>query len=157
LAAAIFVAGCGSVENQTASRAGSGATIVAIRAAVNDNARLYAYVLWNNRIPSWASRSTTAQALDGSADDAAWRRRRRLRIRLSAPVLRIRLIRMNASRTEATVAVFDHAKYRICSAGHGCEHQRIVDWHVRMRLVRSDRRSPFRVANVVSTATSVLP
>jgi hypothetical protein len=73
-----------------------------VRTALNANRRLSVYVLWNNRIPAWADRSTRGPALAGLRDAAADRRQRGIRVRLLSDRFQIVSIRLDPSYTRAT-------------------------------------------------------
>jgi hypothetical protein len=53
----------------------------AVRSAIQADRRLSLYVLWNNHIPAWATRSTRGPALKALRDAAATRRRQGIQIR----------------------------------------------------------------------------
>src|SRR5919108_1059626 len=72
LALVALLAGCNGGNNEastqpppatTTSETGRAALERAVRTALSDNRRLSVYVLWNNRIPTWAERSTRGPAL----------------------------------------------------------------------------------------------
>ncbi len=74
----------------------------AVRTALNGNRRLSIYVLWNNRIPPWAERSTRGPALAGLRTAAADRKKRGIRVRLLSDRFEIVSIRLDPSYATAT-------------------------------------------------------
>ena len=73
-----------------------------VRSALTANRRLSVYVLWNNRIPAWAGRSTRGPALKGLRAAAADRKRRGIRVRLLSDRFQVVSITLDPSYTEAT-------------------------------------------------------
>ena len=73
-----------------------------VRSALTANRRLSVYVLWNNRIPAWAGRSTRGPALEGLRAAAADRKRRGIRVRLLSDRFQVVSITLDPSYTEAT-------------------------------------------------------
>lgn len=107
-------AGCdggnGEVETQpptttTTSETGRAALERAVRQALQENDRLSGYVLWSNRIPGWATRSTRGPALAALRTSAADRRKRGIRIRTLRSRLEITSIDLDPSYTSATAVV----------------------------------------------------
>jgi hypothetical protein len=86
----------------TTSETGKAALERAVRSAVTANRRLSVYVLWNNKVPPWAERSTRGQALAGLRTAAADRKRRGIRVRLISDRFQIDSIRLDPSYAEAT-------------------------------------------------------
>ncbi len=73
-----------------------------VRSALAQNRRLSVYVLWNNKIPAWAERSTRGPALAGLRSAAADRRRRGVRVQLLSDRFQVLSIRLDPSYTRAT-------------------------------------------------------
>lgn len=73
-----------------------------VRSTLTENRRLSVYVLWNNKIPPWAERSTRGPALAGLRTAAADRKRRGIRVRLLSDQFQVISIRLDPSYTEAT-------------------------------------------------------
>lgn len=73
-----------------------------VRSTLSANRRLSVYVLWSNRIPSWAERSTRGPALAGLRTAASDRRERGIRVRLLSDRFQVDSIRLDASYTRAT-------------------------------------------------------
>lgn len=76
-----------------------------VRSALTENRRLSIYVLWNNKIPAWATQSTRGPALAGLRTAAADRKTRGVRVKLLSDRFQIRSIDLNPSYTEATAIV----------------------------------------------------
>lgn len=109
-----IAAGCdggdGEVATQpppttTSPEAGEAALESAARQAMQMNDRLSGYVLWFNRLPTWATRSTRGPALATLRESAADRRARGIRIRTLASRLEITSIDLDPSYTRATAVV----------------------------------------------------
>lgn len=110
----LVIAGCGSDNNDSAPTTTQTTTAATnptaalkrgVRAALNENRRLSIYVLWNNKIPAWATQSTRGPALAGLRTAAADRKRRGIRVKLLSDRFQIRSITLNPSYTEATAVV----------------------------------------------------
>jgi hypothetical protein len=106
-----IAAGCdgGNEENATqpsptttTPETGQAALERAVRSTLTANRRLSVYVLWNNRIPSWAERSTRGPALAGLRSAAVDRRERGIRVRLLSDRFQIVSISLDPSYTSAT-------------------------------------------------------
>jgi hypothetical protein len=115
-----LVAGCGGGAEQpqgTTTKAGvparpsqdapdnRSALTRGVRTAVETNARLSSYVLWNNVVPSWAQRSTGGPALRALRSSAASRRARGLRVRSLSQRVTVLSIKLDPSYQLATARV----------------------------------------------------
>lgn len=80
------------------------------RAALDANHKLSVFVLWNNRIPAWASRSTRGPALAALRSAAATRRTRGIRARLLSDRRRVLSFRLDPSYTKATAVIVDRQR-----------------------------------------------
>jgi hypothetical protein len=96
----------------TTSETGKAALERAVRSALTENRRLSVYVLWNNKIPPWAERSTRGPALVGLRDAAADRKKRGIRVRLLSDQFEVVSIRLDPSYTEATATARGHQRVR---------------------------------------------
>jgi hypothetical protein len=76
-----------------------------VRQVLRDNDRLSGHVLWSNRVPAWATRSTRGPALATLRRSAADRRMRGIRIRTLRNRLDITSIELDPSYTKATAVV----------------------------------------------------
>jgi hypothetical protein len=86
----------------TTPESGRAALERGVRSALAENRRLSVYVLWNNKIPPWAKRSTRGPALAGLRTAAADRMKRGIRVRLLTDRFQVNSIRLDPSYTEAT-------------------------------------------------------
>jgi hypothetical protein len=77
----------------------------AARQALRENDQLSGYVLWNNRLPAWATRSTRGPALATLRRSAADRRKRGIRVRTLVNRLEITSVKLDPSYTKAAAAV----------------------------------------------------
>ena len=108
-----IAAGCdggdGEVATQppatTSSKTGEAALRDAARQVLRRNDRLSGYVLWFNRVPPWATRTTRGPALATLRESAADRRKRGVRIRTLASRLEVSSIALDPSYTRATAVV----------------------------------------------------
>jgi hypothetical protein len=123
---AALLAGCDGGNDQaatepppttTTSEAGEAALKDAVREALRDNDRLSGYVLWANRVPAWATRSTRGPALATLRRSAADRRKRGIRIRTLQNRLEITAINLDPSYTKATAVVTSIQRVRPYSGG----------------------------------------
>ena len=110
-----IAAGCDGAGNEnsptqpstttTASETGRAALERAVHQALRENDRLSGYVLWSNRIPDWATRSTRGPALAALRTSASDRRKRGVRVRTLRSRLEITSIDLDPSYTSATAVV----------------------------------------------------
>jgi hypothetical protein len=113
-------AGCDGGNNEAATppptltspQTGPAALKDAIRSALTANRRLSIYVLWNNRIPAWAERSTRGPALDALRAAAADRRKRGIRVRLLSDRFQVLSIRLDPSYARATATARGRQRVR---------------------------------------------
>lgn len=77
----------------------------AVRQALKADDRLSGYVLWTNRVPAWATRSTRGPALAALRKSAEDRRKRGIRVRTLVDTLKISSINLDPSYTKATAVV----------------------------------------------------
>jgi hypothetical protein len=94
----------------TTSGTGSAALERAVRSALTENRRLSVYVLWNNKIPPWAERSTRGPALASLRAAAQNRRNRGVRVRMLENRREILSIRLDPSYLRATAIVLDRQR-----------------------------------------------
>ena len=105
-----IAAGCDGGDGEVATQPPPGTTSTttgeaALRDAVRRNDRLSGYVLWRNRVPTWATQTTRGPALVTLRQSAADRRKRGVRIRTLANRLEISSIELDPSYTTATATV----------------------------------------------------
>ncbi len=84
----------------------------AVRSALDRNRRLSVFVLWNNRIPAWAERSTRGPALTALRGAAEDRKKRGIRVRSLSDRFQIISIRLDPSYTHGTAIVRGHQRVR---------------------------------------------
>jgi outer membrane murein-binding lipoprotein Lpp len=120
----VALAGCSSGSHQanstTTSPSTSGATTStqpdaqaldrAARAALDANHKVSIFVLWHNRVPAWASRSTGGPALASLRSAAVTRRSRGVRARLLSDRRRVVSLKLDPSYTSATAVVVDRQR-----------------------------------------------
>ena len=89
----------------TSSDTGEAALKTAVQRALQQNDRLSGHVLWFNRVPAWATRSTRGPALATLRRSAADRRTRGIRFRTLESRLGITSIELDPSYARATAVV----------------------------------------------------
>lgn len=104
----------------------------AVRAALADNFRLSLYVLRNNRLPAWASRSTRGPALTALRDAAVERRRQGIHIRSEAGRYQILRVRLDPSYARAVALV--HDRRRVVPYRGDKRHGRAIAVNERARI-----------------------
>ncbi len=97
-------------QTTTTSETGKAALERAVRSALADNRRLSVYVLWNNRIPAWAERSTRGPALASLRTAAQNRTTRGIRVRMLGNQREVRSLRLDPSYLRATAVVLDRQR-----------------------------------------------
>ena len=123
-----IAAGCNGGGNKTAATQPTRSTTInvstsaaqlkrAVRQALRDNDRVSGYVLWLNRVPAWATRSTRGPALANLRASATDRRRRGIRVRTLASKLKIISVSLDPSYTNATAVVRSIQRVRPYRAG----------------------------------------
>lgn len=121
-----------------------------IRSALNENRRLSVYVLWNNRLPSWAKRSTRGPALASLRSAAQNRRNRGVRVRMLENRRQILSIRLDPSYLRATAIVLDHQRVQPARrSGRPLGRATMLNERARYELRRLGRRDQFVVWRVV--------
>ena len=116
----LVLAGCSSGSNHASSTTISTSTTAAqpdaealarsARAALDANHKLSVFVLWHNRVPAWATRSTRGPALASLRSAAVTRRSRGVRARLLSDRRRVVTLRLDPSYTSATAVVVDRQR-----------------------------------------------
>lgn len=150
LVGGLAVAGCNdSASNDTASPAGDPSNTTetgasdpavalkrAVRAAIVENNELSQYVLWRNRVPSSARRSTRGRALATLRKSAADRRDGRLRVRTLNVDVEVRDIQIDPSYTRATASVRQRGRVRLFRDGRRLRRPIALDERNRFHLRR---------------------
>jgi hypothetical protein len=119
-----------------------------VRQALRENDQLSGYVLWNNRVPAWATRSTRGPALVTLRQSAADRRRRGIRVRTLVNALEIASIEVDPSYTEATAVVRSVQRVRPYRAGKPIGRAVKLDERANIELRRIGTSSRFVVWRV---------
>jgi hypothetical protein len=114
---AAISAGCGGASGHVATTtASTGATTpsahvrvatlkAAVRSAISADRQLSLYVLWNNRVPSWASKSTRGPALSALRSGAATRRKQGIRLKNLSGSYTVVSIKLALSYASATAVI----------------------------------------------------
>jgi hypothetical protein len=157
LFAVLLSAGCGGGRDEgvkrrpttTAAETGKAALERAVRSALRENRRLSVYVLWNNRIPRWAERSTRGPALASLRSAAQNRRNRGIRVRMLENQRQIVSMRLDPSYLRATAIVRDRQRVQPSRRngrplGRAATLNERAQYELR-RLGRSDRFVVWRV------------
>lgn len=154
-----FLAGCdgGGTEESatqplpttTTPESGRAALERGIRAALTENRRLSVYVLWNNRIPPWAERSTRGPALASLRLAALNRQKRGVRVKMLKSKREILSLRLDPSYLRATVIALDRQRVQPSRRngrplGRATELTERARYELR-RVGRSDRFVVWRV------------
>jgi len=161
----VALAGCSSGSNHasstTTSTSTSGPTTTAAqpeaealarsaRAALDANHKLSVFVLWHNRIPVWATRSTGGPALASLRSAAATRRARGVRAHLLSDRRRVVSLRLDPSYTRATAVVVDRQRVQPSGRnGHPLGRAVVLSERATYELRRVGRSGRFVVWRVV--------
>ena len=149
--------GCGGSSQKVATEpapttttAEPGAAVLkdGVRRTLHDNDRLSGFVLWSNRVPGWATRSTRGPALDTLRRSAADRRKRGIRVRTVANRLVIRSIALEPSYTRATAVVRSIQRIQPYRAGKALGRAIKLDERAQVELRRLDASGRFVVWRV---------
>jgi hypothetical protein len=119
-----------------------------VRQALRENDQLSGYVLWNNRVPAWATRSTRGPALVTLRQSAADRRRRGIRVRTLVNTLEITSIKVDPSYTKATAVVRSVQRVRPYRGGKPIGRAVKLDERANIELRRVGTSSRFVVWRV---------
>jgi len=119
-----------------------------VRQALRENDQLSGYVLWNNRVPAWATRSTRGPALVTLRQSAADRRRRGIRVRTLVNRLEITSIKVDPSYTKATAVVRSVQRVRPYRGGKPIGRAVKLDERANIELRRIGTSSRFVVWRV---------
>jgi hypothetical protein len=150
LVAVLAIAGCNdSASNDTPSPAQDRSTTTdteagdpvvalerAVRAAILENNELSQYVLWHNRVPSSAQRSTRGRALATLRKSAADRRGGRLRVQTLKVDVEVRDIQIDPSYSRATASVRQRGRVRLFRNGRRLRRPIALDERNRFQLRR---------------------
>jgi hypothetical protein len=152
-------AGCGngnraatttSTDTKTTSTQTSAATLkAAVRTAIHANVRLSTYVLWHNRIPSWATRSTRGPALKALRSAAATRRKQGIQIKNLSGGYTITAITLASSYGTAIAVVRSHQRVAPYKSGRRLGRAIVGTDHARVQLHRVVNARRFVVWSVL--------
>lgn len=156
---ALLLAGCGGGGHPAASSTSTTTTTAnpvaqleqAVRRAVSSNASLSNWVLWHNRVPTWATRSTGGPALVALRHSAAERQRQHLRMRGISPQFHVLSIALSPSYTTATATVREKGGVRPYRKGKPLGKPIAVNEDARIQLRRDGKSQRFVVWKVEST------
>jgi len=155
-----LLAGCGGGNKKsttqppsptTTSDTGKAALERAVRQALRANDKLSGYVLWSNRVPEWATRSTRGPALAALRVSAADRRQKGIRVRTLVSKLEIASVALNPSYTTATAVVRSVQRVRQYRGGKPMGRAVKLDERAKVELRRlgaSDRFVVWRLKAV---------
>ena len=134
----------------TTSETGRAALERAVRTALSENRRLSVYVLWNNRIPRWAERSTRGPALASLRAAAVNREKQGVRVRMLSNQREILSLHLDPSYARATAIIRDRQRVQP-SRRNGARIGRATKLNERARyeLRRVGRADRFIVWRVV--------
>ena len=143
-AIAVLAAGCEGAKSHAAAPATTTTTArpaqsvsvaalkAGVRTAVGADLQLSLYVLWHNRVPAWATRTTRGPALAALRGAAATRRRQGIQIKNLSGHDTIVTITLGPSDKTATAVVIDKQRVAPYKSGHrlgraitGTDHSRI--------------------------------
>lgn len=155
-----LAAGCGGTSGNTAAttastdtpatstRANASTLKASVRTAIAANLKLSIYVLWNNEIPNWGTRSTRGPALKALRDAAATRRQQGIQIKNLSGRQRVVSITLAPSYATATAVIRDHRKVAPYKSGHRLGRAIVGDEHSRLELHRLGNTKRFVVWRV---------
>lgn len=123
----------------------------AVRAAIRANVQLSTYVLWHNRIPTWATRSTRGPALKALRSAAVTRRKQGIQIKNLSGGYTVSAITLTPSYTTAAAIVRSHQRVAPYTAGHRLGKAISANDHARIQLHRLGNTVRFVVWSVSTT------
>lgn len=158
----VLAAGCNDSESNDAESPQGGETTTeaktssepalalkrAVRAAVLENNKLSQYVLWHNRVPPTAQRSTRGRALATLHESATDRRDGRLRVRTLNVDVEVRDIKLDASYARATASVRQRGRVRLFRNGRRLRRAIALEERNRFHLRRVGDETRFVVWEV---------
>jgi hypothetical protein len=160
LVASVALAGCSSGSNHASSTTTSTSTTsakqptpqslrLAVRTALRSNDQLSGLVLWTNRVPQDATKSTRGPALVELRKAAAQRLSKHLRIRTVSSNLQILSIKLDPSYARATAVIRSRQVVRPYRAGAPLGRTVKLDERARVELHRLGSKTTFVVWRVV--------
>ena len=157
----VALAGCSNGSNHASSTTTSTSSTasatqptpqslrLAVRTALRSNDQLSGLVLWTNRVPQDATKSTRGPALVELRKAAAQRLSKHLRIRTVSSNLQILSIKLEPSYTRATAVIRSRQVVRPYRAGAPLGRAVKLDERARVELHRLGNRTTFVVWRVV--------
>lgn len=134
----------------TAPETGDASLKQAVRTALDQNRRLSVYVLWNNRIPRWAERSTRGPALASLRSAAQSRRERGVRVRMLDSTRQVLSLSLDPSYQRAAAIVRDRQRVQPSGQnGRPLGRATTLSERARYELRRRGRTDRFVVWRVV--------
>ena len=157
----VALAGCSSGSNHASSTTTSTSSTtsatqpmpqslrLAVRTALRSNDQLSGLVLWTNRVPQDATKSTRGPALVELRKAAAQRLSKHLRIRTVSSNLQILSIKLDPSYARATAVIRSRQVVRPYRAGSPLGRTVKLDERARVELHRLGSKTTFVVWRVV--------
>jgi hypothetical protein len=157
----VALAGCSSGSNHASSTTTSTSSTtsatqptpqslrLAVRTALRSNDQLSGRVLWTNRVPQDATKSTRGPALVELRKAAAQRLSKHLRIRTVSSNLQILSIKVDPSYARATAVIRSRQVVRPYRAGASLGRTVKLDERARVELHRLGSKTTFVVWRVV--------
>jgi hypothetical protein len=164
IASSVALAGCSGGSNNASSTTTSTSTTasttsaeqptpqslrLAVRTALRSNDQLSGLVLWTNRVPQDARKSTRGPALVELRKAAAQRLSKHLRIRTVSTNLQIISIELDPSYARATAVIRSRQVVRPYRAGASLGRAVKLDERARVELHRLGSKTTFVVWRVV--------
>lgn len=155
-----LAAGCGGTSGKgaatststdataTSTQTSEASLKAAVRTAIRSNVQLSLYVLWHNRVPGWATRSTRGPALKALRDAAATRREQGIQIKSLSGHYTILSISLVPSYNAATAVVRDRRRVAPFKGGHRLGKAIVGTDHSRVQLHRVGNARRFIVWSV---------
>lgn len=132
------------------SRDGRAALQHSVRKALAGNYQLAVYVLWHNRVPLWAARSTVGPALAALRSAANGRKSRGVRVRMLSHQRHIVRVSLDPSYARANAVIIDTQKVQPSTAdGRPRGHSVLLRERARYELRRDGKGMHFLVWKVV--------
>jgi hypothetical protein len=116
-----------------------------VRSAIEADRQLSLYVLWHNRVPAWATRSTRGPALKALRSAAATRRKQGIQIKNLSGGYTVTSITLAPSYATATAVVRSHQRVAPYKAGRRLGKAISASDHARIQLHRLTNTQRFVV------------
>lgn len=140
-----------STDTKTTAAQTSAATLkAAVRTAIHANVQLSSYVLWHNRIPAWATRSTRGPALEALRSASANRRKQGIQIKNLSGSYTVASITLAPSYASAIAIVRSHQRVAPYKSGRRLGKAISASDHARIQLHRIANTQRFIVWRVAT-------